>query len=64
MTPRSKIVVAAVLFSTGGAAIKWCGFDGWQLAAFRAGIALVGGVLILGATGLRSLADARAPAPL
>ena len=39
MTPRSKIVVAAVLFSTGGAAIKWCGFDGWQLAAFRAGIA-------------------------
>ncbi len=40
MTPRSKIVCAAVLFSTGGAAIKWCGFDGWQLAAFRAGIAL------------------------
>src|SRR6266436_1740379 len=40
MTPRSKIVVAAILFSTGGAAIKWCGFDGWQLAAFRAGIAL------------------------
>jgi drug/metabolite transporter (DMT)-like permease len=40
MTPRSKIVYAAVLFSTGGAAIKWCGFDGWQLAAFRAGVAL------------------------
>src|SRR6267378_6348496 len=40
MTPRSKIVLAAVLFSTGGAAIKWCGFDGWELAAFRAGIAL------------------------
>ena len=40
MSPRSKIVVAAVLFSTGGAAIKWCAFDGWQLAAFRAGIAL------------------------
>jgi DME family drug/metabolite transporter len=40
MTPRSKIVLAAVLFSTGGAAIKWCGFAGWQLAAFRAGIAL------------------------
>jgi len=39
LTPRSKIVLAAVLFSTGGAAIKWCGFDGWQLAAFRAGIA-------------------------
>jgi len=41
MSPRSKIVVAAVLFSTGGAAIKWCGFDAWQLAGFRAGIALI-----------------------
>ncbi|HXM37677.1 MAG TPA: DMT family transporter [Gemmatimonadales bacterium] len=41
MSPRSKIVVAAVLFSTGGAAIKWCGFNAWQLAAFRAGIALI-----------------------
>jgi len=40
LTPRSKIVLAAVLFSTGGAAIKWVGFDGWQLAACRAGIAL------------------------
>jgi drug/metabolite transporter, DME family len=39
LTPRSKIVLAAVLFSTGGAAIKWCGFDGWQLAGLRAGIA-------------------------
>jgi len=40
MTPRAKIVVAAVLFSTGGAAIKWCGFAAWQLAAFRAAFAL------------------------
>ena len=39
MTPRSKVVFAAVLFSTGGAAIKWCAFDGWQLAGLRAGIA-------------------------
>src|SRR6266545_1242580 len=39
MTPRSKIVLAAVLFSTGGAAIKWSGFDGWQLAGLRAGLA-------------------------
>jgi len=39
MSPRSKIVLAAVLFSTGGAAIKWCGFDGWQLAGLRAGLA-------------------------
>lgn len=41
MSPRLKIALAAVLFSTGGAAIKWAGFDGWQLAGFRAGIALV-----------------------
>lgn len=41
MSPRSKIVAAAVLFSTGGAAIKWCGFDAWQLAGFRAAIALL-----------------------
>jgi drug/metabolite transporter (DMT)-like permease len=47
MTPRSKIVVAAVLFSTGGAAIKWCAFDGWQLAAFRAGIALLTILLLI-----------------
>jgi drug/metabolite transporter (DMT)-like permease len=40
LSPRSKIVAAAVLFSTGGAAIKWCGFDAWQLAGFRAAIAL------------------------
>ena len=41
MSPRSKIVVAAALFSTGGAAIKWCGFDAWQLAGFRAAIAFL-----------------------
>jgi len=40
MTPRSKIVLAAVLFSTGAPAIKWCGFAGWQLVAFPAGLAL------------------------
>ena len=41
MSPRFQIALAAVLFSTGGAAIKWAGFDGWQLAGFRAGIALL-----------------------
>jgi drug/metabolite transporter, DME family len=41
MSPRSKIVAAAILFSTGGAAIKWCSFGGWQLAACRATIAMV-----------------------
>jgi drug/metabolite transporter (DMT)-like permease len=28
-----------VLFSTGGAAIKWADFTGWQIASFRSGIA-------------------------
>ena len=41
MSPRSKIIVAAVLFSTGGAAIKWCGFGAWQLAACRATLAML-----------------------
>jgi drug/metabolite transporter, DME family len=41
MSPRSKIIAAAVLFSTGGAAIKFCGFGAWQLAAFRALFALI-----------------------
>ena len=40
MSPRSRIITAAVLFSTGGAAIKFCGFGGWQVAAFRATIAM------------------------
>jgi len=41
MSPRSKILAAAVLFSSGGAAIKFCSFGGWQLAAFRAAFALI-----------------------
>lgn len=33
---RLRLVVAAVLFSTGGAAVKATTFSGWQLAGFRA----------------------------
>jgi drug/metabolite transporter (DMT)-like permease len=47
MSPRSKIVVAAALFSTGGAAIKYCGFDAWQLAGFRAAIAFLTIVVLI-----------------
>ncbi|MGH7522183.1 MAG: DMT family transporter [Gemmatimonadales bacterium] len=47
MSPRSKIITAAVLFSTGGAAIKFCGFGAWQLAAFRATIAMITILLVL-----------------
>lgn len=33
------LLIASVLFSTGGAAIKWVHFTGWQIASLRAGIA-------------------------
>ena len=33
------IVLAALLFSTGGAAIKACALSSWQVASFRSGIA-------------------------
>ena len=47
MSPRSKIIAAAVLFSTGGAAIKFCGFGAWQLATFRALIAMTTIMIVL-----------------
>ena len=47
MSPRSKIIAAAVLFSTGGAAIKFCGFGAWQLAAFRATLAMTTILIVL-----------------
>ena len=40
MSPRSKVICAAILFSSGGAAIKFTAFPAWQLAAFRAALAL------------------------
>jgi drug/metabolite transporter (DMT)-like permease len=39
LASRLRLLGAAVLFSTGGAAIKACALDGWQVACFRAGIA-------------------------
>jgi drug/metabolite transporter, DME family len=36
---RFQLVGAALLFSTGGAAIKAAAFGGWQIASFRSGIA-------------------------
>jgi DME family drug/metabolite transporter len=38
---RLQLVAAALLFSTGGAAIKAADFDGWEIASFRSGIAAV-----------------------
>ena len=38
---RIEVLLAALLFSTGGAAIKATSFSGWQVASFRAGVAAV-----------------------
>ena len=47
MSPRARVVAAAVLFSTGGAAIKLCGFGAWQLAAGRALVAACAMLLLI-----------------
>ncbi len=47
MSPRLRVVAAAVLFSTGGTAIKLCGFGPWQLAAGRALIAAFAMVVLI-----------------
>ena len=44
MNPRLKILIAAVLFSTSGAAIKYLTLDVWQVAGLRG---LVAGVALL-----------------
>jgi len=38
---RLRLALAAILFSTGGAAIKAAAFTGWQIAGFRSGVAAV-----------------------
>jgi drug/metabolite transporter, DME family len=40
-TARLKMIAAALLFSTGGAAIKSASFTSWQVACLRSGIAAV-----------------------
>jgi drug/metabolite transporter (DMT)-like permease len=46
-TARFLILCAALLFSTGGAAIKSCDFTSWQVAALRSGIACVALLLLV-----------------
>jgi len=38
---RLMLLAAAVLFSTGGAAVKACSLSGWQVASFRSAVAAV-----------------------
>jgi drug/metabolite transporter, DME family len=47
MSPRIRIALAALLFSTGGAAIKAADFNAWQIASFRSGIAALTLVLLV-----------------
>jgi drug/metabolite transporter (DMT)-like permease len=44
---RVMILLAAVLFSTGGAAVKTCAMTGWQVASFRSGVAALAVLLML-----------------
>jgi drug/metabolite transporter, DME family len=44
---RLQILAAAVLFSTGGAAIKACSLTSWQVASFRSGVAALALLLLL-----------------
>lgn len=41
LTNRLLLLAAALLFSTGGAAIKACSLGSWQVAGFRSGVAAV-----------------------
>jgi len=47
MKSRIQILAAAALFSTGGAAIKMTSLTGWQVAAFRSGVAAIIMALLL-----------------
>ena len=51
ISPRLQLALAAVLFSTGGAAIKATALNGWLVASFRSGIAAL--VLLLVVPGAR-----------
>ncbi len=46
-TDRTMILAAALLFSTGGAAIKLCTLSAWQVACLRSGIAALALALML-----------------
>ena len=44
---RLPLVAAAILFSTGGAAIKAAPVTAWQVASFRSGIAAFALILLV-----------------
>jgi drug/metabolite transporter (DMT)-like permease len=50
VSARLQLVLAAVCFSTAGAAIKWCAFGAAQVAAFRAFVAMLAIVFLIPAS--------------
>src|SRR6185436_4328015 len=50
---RLYLLVTAVLFSTGGAAVKACSFTSWQVAGLRSTFAVVALLLVVPATRAR-----------
>ena len=50
---HAAILATALLFSTGGAAIKACGLNAWQVASFRSGVAAVALALLVPAARAR-----------
>ena len=50
---RANIVAAALLFSTGGAAIKFCSLSGFSVAAFRSLVAALALVALVPAARAR-----------
>lgn len=54
MSARWRILAAAALFSTGGAAIKACTLTGWQVASLRSGIAALA-VIVMQPAALRAM---------
>lgn len=62
---RQQVLLAALLFSTAGAAIKATALSSWQVAGFRSGVAAFAIVALLAARGGRSWRGAwRAPSLL
>lgn len=47
LLPRLQILIAALLFSTGGVAVKSCSLSSWQIACFRCVVAAVAMFIIL-----------------
>lgn len=47
LLPRLQVLTAALLFSTGGVAVKSCGLTSWQIASFRCAVAAVAMLVLL-----------------